>query len=960
MKIKISFIFLLISNLVIAQPTALPEGNIATNRTKTNLNLGWKFHLGEVTEQPESIDFNDSDWENVSVPHTLQLVSYELDSIRETWVQKNYLRDFGWYRKTIKINAKPTEKVFLEFEGVHNATELWVNGKKVGDFAVNGYIPFHFDISNFVKFGADNLIVIKADNRFNETISPDPHRADYVKFGGLYRDLYLVTTNKLHVTFNWEDFDAGVNINTPTVNKNNGTFSIKTTVKNEHNTPKNSRIETMIINADGYVIKKLIQKSTIEANSILTFRQTTSIEDDYHLWSPDSPYLYRVYSVIYENETPVDFVENTFGFRTFSLVKGKGFVLNGEPLFLVGVNRHQNYPNIGDAVPNSFHYNEALQYKNAGINIIRLSHYTQDDSFINACDALGIILYEEVSTWIEWGDNTWFDNLETATRHMIRNHRNHPSIMFWGAGINHRGPVPRMQHVAKEEDPFRFTASASSPWNGVKNEGVTDIYATMDYRRTEFPESAFTMVMEHGSSVNAEVNQFHISRYKANKNNIAAIAWLGADYNHLQPNVVGNIEGIWERDFMTTYSLLSGYRIPKPVYKWYQSELVATPMVHIANETASNNGKVMVFSNCQVVELYHNNKLIFKQFPDNENTKSNLNHPSFTFNFDWKSGTLKAIAYNNGKKISEHLRAKQGKPYRIKLAFNITDQPFYTGGSDLRMVHAYVLDENDEVVTNAKNKINFSVSGAGKLIDNGKIYANPAELYYGVASMYVKGTDNTGTIQISASSKGLKSDKISINTIPFNTNEISKNAQPIYDYPISKIDIGGKKQLVQFDWVEWTGNSDENLIYNLNDYHATLEISSKSKINWLGDSAMLGDLSFMGTDGVYIEKGSLRLKISNLKKGNYSIETFHHSRRTDVKMSNTIEVELTDANGVFKKNADDHIVDYYINDNIGERKPLFIQTPFKSDGTNPIILEFKNLKHEGDMWLNGFILKQRK
>ncbi|WP_157208945.1 glycoside hydrolase family 2 TIM barrel-domain containing protein [Mariniflexile maritimum] len=959
MQKSFSFILLLISSVIFSQSNPLPEGTIVTNRTKTNLNLGWKFHLGDAIGNPESTGFNDTDWEKVAVPHTMQLVSYELDSIRETWVQEKYLRDFGWYRKTININAKPSEKIFIEFEGVHNATELWVNGKKAGSFAVNGYVPFHFDITDFVKLNADNLIVIKADNRYSQTIAPDPHKTDYVKFNGLYRDLYLVTTNKLHVGFNWEAFEAGVNITTPTVNKNNGTVSIKTTVKNENNTPRNCRIETKIINAEGYVIKKLIQNFIVPANTNHTFRQTTTIEDDFHLWSPDTPYLYRVHSVIYDDENPVDFVENTFGFRTFKLEKGKGFVLNGEPLFLIGVNRHQNYPNIGDAVPNSFHYNEALQYKNAGINIIRLSHYTQDESFLNACDALGIIVYAEVSTWIDWGDKTWFDNLETATRHMIRNQRNHPSIVFWGAGINHRGPVPRMQQVAKEEDPFRLTASASSPWNGVKNEGITDIYATMDYRRTEFPESAFTMVMEHGSSTNSEVNQFHISRYKANKNTIAAIAWLGAEYNHLQPSVVATIEGIWERDFMTTYSLLSGYRIPRPVYKWYQSELVAKPMVHIADETASNNGKIRVFSNCQVVELYHDNQLIAKQYPDNEATKAHLNHPSFTFHYTWKTGTLKAIGYTNSEKITEHSRTKQGTPHHIKLEFNINDKPFYAGGSDLRMVHAYVLDEHGEVVTSATNKITFNISGNGKFVDNCKIEANPAVLYDGVATMYIRGTEKVGKITITAASKGLKSGSATINTVAFNTNEIENHVQPIYDYPISKIDIGGEKQRVQFDWLEWTGASDKDLNYKLTDYNAEISVSADNAIQWLGnDTAMLGDLSFMGTDGVYVEKGVLKLKISGLKKGHYTVETFHHSRQG--KMTNAIEVSVNDENGTFTKTADDHIVDYYINDNTGERQPLSIKSTLQSDGSTPILLEFKNLKKEGNMWLNGFILKQVK
>ena len=955
-KLQIIIIVLLLSSHVKAQQ--LPEGFNAGDRTKTNLNIGWKFHLGDVTNSPTAIDFDDSTWQNVSVPHTPQLVSYEMDSIKETWVQEKYLRDISWYRKKVTINANTSDKVFLEFEAVHNATELWVNGELVGNYAVNGYVPFHFDITDYVQLGKENSIAIKADNSYSQVIAPDPHRTDYVKYGGLYRDVYLVTTNKLHVNYNWEDFDAGVHITTPTVNKHNGTVTIKTTVKNENDTAKKTNIVTHIINRDGYVIKKLVSEISIAANTTHTFRQSATIEDDYHLWSPDSPYLYRVNSVIYTNETPVDFVENTFGFRKFSLEKGKGFVLNGEPLFLVGANRHQSYPNIGDAVPNSFHYNEALQYKKAGMNIIRLSHYTQDDAFIKACDELGIFIYEEPSTWIEWGDDNWFSNLEKATRTMIRNHRNHPSIIVWGAGINHRGPVPRMQTVAKEEDPFRLTASASAPWDGPKNEGITDVHATMDYRRTEFPESAFTMVMEHGSSPNSEVNQFHISRYKGNKNNFAAITWLGADYNHLQPDIV---DDQWSRDFMTTYGVLSPYRVPKPVYYWYQSELVEKPIVHIADETASKDGKVRVFSNCQEVALYHNNELIARQLPDNDITKLNLNHPSFTFKHNWKEGTLKAIGYSNGEKVIEFIREKEGKPHHLHVEYNITNQPFYAGGSDIRLVYASILDENNEVVTAAKKEIQFSVSGAGELIDNGKIYANPALAYNGVAAIYVKGTSDFGSITVTAKAAGIKSGKASINTVKFNTNEIANNAAPIYDYPITRVDIGGEKQLVQFEWEEWTGNSDQQLSYSIKETNANIAISSSQKINWLGDgTSMLGDLSFVGTDGVFVEKGEVQMKLTNLNAGKYTLETFHHARKTDIKLTNDIEVTVEDADGKFTRISDDHIVNYYDNSSSGERRPISIKSMIVSDGSNPVTLKFKSENEKGSLWLNGLILKQIK
>ncbi|WP_299665002.1 glycoside hydrolase family 2 TIM barrel-domain containing protein [uncultured Polaribacter sp.] len=955
MQKNIFIVFLMsITFQLASQNSTFKPANVTTDRTKTNINLDWKFHYGDVRGKPYQISFNDKNWKDVSLPHSTKLVSYALDSVQETWVQEKFLRNNSWYRKEILIPKKETNKVFLEFEAVHNATELWVNGKKAGSFEVNGYVPFHFDITDFVEFGKQNIIAIKADNTYRQDIAPDPHRTDYIKFGGIYRDVYLTTTNKMHVTYNWEDYTAGVHITTPTVNDKNGTVSIKTTVKNEYPTAQNARIETFIINENGTALKKLVQAKNIAANSTATFYQTTTIEEDYNQWSPKKPYLYRAYSVIYKEDKPVDRVENTFGFRTFKLVKGKGLILNGKPLFLVGANRHQSYPNIGDAVPNSFHYNEALQFKNAGFNAVRLSHYTQDDAFIKACDELGLIVYEEVSTWIEYGDKAWFEKLNDATRQMIRNHRNHPSIFFWGAGINHRGPVPSMQETAKEEDPFRLTASASSPWNGVKNAGVTDIHATMDYRRTEWPESDFTMVMEHGSSPDSEVNQFHLSRYKSNPNNIAALTWLGADYNHLQPNVV---DWQWKNDLMTTYGVFSPYRIPKPVYYWYQSELLAKPIVHIADETASNSGKIRVFSNCQEIHLYHDNNFIARQKPDNSNNKRYLNHPSFTFNYNWESGKITAVGFSNNEKILEHSRTKQEEPYRIQLNFNITEKPFYAGGSDLRLVHATILDKNGEVITDAKSKVSFSISGNGKILDNGTSDINPATCYNGVASIYIKGTENEGNIKVSATSDGLKSDEITIKTIPFHTNELSKNSKPFFYAPIEKVDIGAKNQLPQFEWNAWLGESNSDLTYSLVDYEGSITISSKNTLEWDGSGAIQGDLSFVAADGVYTENGSIQLKIKNLKKGNYSLETFHHNRLTSQKMINNIEVTKEDANGKVQT-QEAATVGYFNPSSTGERNPLSIKTKITSNGKQNILLEFKNTEEANNMWLNGFILQQ--
>ncbi|BDD02299.1 hypothetical protein PEPS_45790 (plasmid) [Persicobacter psychrovividus] len=916
-----------------------------TERQKINVNADWKFVFGAPEMNYNKVNFNSDEATEVSIPHGLRLTSFRMDSTKDNRYQKNYLRDIGWYQKKMVINAKAHQKVFLEFEAVHNVTDLWVNGQHVGQHSLGGYTPFHFDITDFVNRGTENTITIKADNSFDPSISPDPDASDFVKFAGIYRDVYLVVTDPVHVGFNWEDINAGVHITTPAVNKRSGTVTIKTNVKNEWDKAQKVTVETRVVNAEGIVLKKLSNEKTIPAKSNTSFHQTTGIDRDFHLWSPDSPYLYRAISTIYVENKAVDFVENSFGFRWFELVAGQGLLLNGEPLFLIGVNRHQHFPIIGDAVPNSLQIQEAKMYKEAGMNAVRTSHYTQDDAFIEACDKLGLIVYEEAPTWIDWGDKLWWQKLEMVTRRMIRNHKNHPSILFWGAGINHRGPVPQMQYAVKEEDPFRLTASASSAWNGVKNAGITDIYATMDYRWTSMPDGDFAMSMEHGCHPNSEANQFHISRYKERKNNIGCFAWLGADYNRLGPDNEPN------KEKMSDYAVLTAFRLPKPVYYWYQSELTPAPMVHIGDHRASNNGKVRVFSNAQVVELYQDGQLMATQTADNSEQKNNLNHPSFTFFHDWKAGQLEAVAYKNGVVVARDQRTKAQKPYKIRL--EKTDDVGF-GDGDMQLVHAYIEDKWGNLCSDYTERINFKLTGDGKLIDDPKALTNPAEVFDGIASIYVAATAGDSKFKVEAFRKGLKSGHITVNTKNIDANVIENEYRPVYDYPRIMVDIGGKKQYVQHEFEAWT----ESKSFKLKGFNEAVASLDATKIDWSGGASMLGNLSFMGADAAYATKGKLSLTLSSLPAGTYKLETYHHVRLQKFKLPKIIHCDIQDERGLSQRISDDHGVFYMKHDDAQERKPLFMVNYIVSNGKDPIVLDFYNENIEQSIWLNGLILEQ--
>ena len=921
-----------------------------TNREKTNINIDWQFSKMPKGKQPVAVDYDDSGWKNVCLPHNPDPVALCLDGIDEDWTMKKALRDYNWYRKDMVIECEADEKVYLEFEGVHNATELYVNGEFVGRFDVNGYVPHHFDITSYVKSGEKNTIAVLADNSFNTLIAPDPHQTDYIKFGGIYRDVYLVKTNKLHVGFNWESFDAGVHITTPTVTKTKGVATVKTTVKNDDEKDANCRIETMIVDANGLVVKKAIAEKQVLSNQDYTFRQTMNLVDDFHLWSPDQPYLYRAVSVIYKDDKAVDVVDNTFGFRSIDLVDGQGFLLNGEPFFMLGVNSHQNYPHIGDAVSNSMHYEAALRYKQAGMNTIRLSHYPQDDAFIQACDELGILLYEEPSTWIDWNEGGWMDKLEQSLRIMVRNHRNHPSIVIWGAGINHRGPVAQLNNAAKEEDPFRLTASASSPWNGVKNAGETDIYATMDYRQTDFPEEGFCMVMEHGFSDNGLGNQHHISRYKKRKNNIGAILWVGADYNRFQDQVE-------KVDRLSEYGLQTAYRVPRPSYYWYVSENTEAPYVHIADESVYINEKIHVYSNAAKVALYADDELITVQTPDTDPLRINNDHPSFTFYYPWTDEIITAKALNSNIEVAEHVRYKLGEAYSLKVEIDNPQLPLIAGGSDLKMVRAYVLDKNGEVVYNSDAKVHFEVQGAGQVQYADIDYIDQMKAYEGVATVYLKGTKNAGEIKIKATADGLKSGSLELSSVEFEGDVMA--GRELYDYPRMKVDIQSENQLEQFGWSIADGGGESTFVYKTE--LCTFELSCGKGLKWRqGRYAIIGNLCFMAADGAYTTEDSITMIIKDLPKGKYKIKTYHHSYENAKVYPYNMKVERVDANGIYSFVSDDEAVGVQDAKDIGERNPASVTTYIYSNGVDPVKLTFKTDGKAKETWINGFEFMQVK
>ncbi|MFS4468514.1 glycoside hydrolase family 2 protein [Maribacter sp. 2210JD10-5] len=966
---RLLFVNLFIVSLSIGQQ--LPDGFPDTERTKLSLNQGWKFHLGN----PEAIyyqkNFDDANWKTINVPHTLELTSLTLDGIEDDKTQSVFQRNVGWYRKNIKVSDS-RKKVFLEFEGAHQVTDLWINGKHVGQHSVGGYTPFHFDITEFVKRGETNQITLLLDNRRNEVVPPDPGPFDYVKFSGLYRDVYLVETDPLHVTFNWESLNSGVYITAPTVDPvhKNATINIKTAVKNERSAPTSVDLVTRILDKEGVAVLRLTQSKTIAPGEEFQFNQIGSLEDNVHLWDIDNPYLYRVNSVVLVNGKEVDFVENKIGLRKFQQDPERGFMLNNKPIKLIGFNRHQQYPYLGDAVPNSLHYKDMLQFKEFGFNVMRTAHYPQDDAILDACDELGILVYEEAPTWIAVSQNEeWWNNLEKAARAMVRNHRNHPSVVMWGGGVNHRGYVPRLHDAVKQEDPNRLTASQGARWTGWQASGLTDINANMLYGPFLWDRTEPIFAMEGGRGPKA------LAPYKKDSLMTGLIAWVAHAYYTFHPNH-DKADNLIDK---TRSGAMTIFRYPRPNFEWYKSELVEKPMVYIENEWKDGVEEIDVFSNGKEVELFLNGTSIAKSRPSQDTVYFGLDHPPFHFkNLKYRPGKLVAKAYFKDGTTIESVKQTPQKPYAIQLSLDTEGRTFVADGSDILVAYAKVIDKNGETVSDTDKLISFSVKGDASIIgDDAAINANPMFTEYGVAPALVKAGSTPGTITVYAKAKGLKTGSATVQLIPNDTNIIRSKAQPVYDFNRERVDIGAADQLLQFGWNAWNGEDEKANTYTLKEFpNSKVHIRPKSEdgiIRWLGEMNVIGKYGFAYGDGILgIDDEGIDLIFENLPKGTYKLNTWHHapSSNSDSMDPNReklksvtvhqlpYETALTVSSEALKNNEDVKVI-------VTDGKEMQWEEPgtaellFVSDGKNPVHINFKGDEKKG-IWLNAFELSEAK
>jgi beta-galactosidase len=779
--------------------------------SRTTFDAGWEFTRLETSpprtdsSAPANHDLtqelstlSDKTWEKVTLPHTAFI---EPKDITNSW------QGICYYRKTFTVPAEAKGKrVVLEFGAAMQIADIWVNNQYVLRHA-GGYLGFVVDLTNVANYGGDNTICVKLDNRPDPLIPPGKEldKLDFCYYSGLYRDVWLHVTDKLHITDPLEVekvAGGGVFVTYEGVSSQSATVKIKTDVKLESSgtVSPGCEVHQEITDLTGAPVAQAAPAPfELQSGEEKEIEQAVTVSSP-KLWSPDHPNLYLLKTEIFRGGALVDQATTRIGIRTFSVTRQEGFKINDQPVRLMGTDRHQEYPWIGNAVSANAHYRDIWLIKNTGFNIVRLCHYPQDPSVYEACDELGVLAIDCIPGWQYYSGNPTFqENVFHDIRQMIRRDRNHPSIALWETNLN--------ESRVTADFCKKSVAAAQEEYPGILTSGDEAGANTWDVPYPKISGDVYNIGVEAGAPYFAREygdwnfggNNSTSRRTRADGNEALLLQAWNFAYTHnyiasLAPAMIGDATWVmfdYNRGYnrqIETSGMAEITRLPKPVYYFYQSqrdpaaaspgaEIEAGPMVVIASDWTQQTaaaGKVVVFSNCEEVELLVNGKSMARQPPDHGPDSAydaktiwdggnglHVSHPAFTFaQVAGEAGELKAVGYRQNQAVAQQSVFTPGDPAKLALEPALQHRPLAADGADVIFVHARVMDGQGHLCSEAKNSLTFNVTGPARLISPADVTAEG-----GIGSILLQATDQPGTITVSATGNGLTQGSVDITSV---------------------------------------------------------------------------------------------------------------------------------------------------------------------------------------------------
>ncbi|MBQ4393033.1 MAG: glycoside hydrolase family 2 [Prevotella sp.] len=765
-----------------------------SGRVVYNFNEGWRFCLGDAPGA-EAVGFDDSEWQVVCAPHTVQLVPAEASGGR------NY-QGVCWYRKHFDVPADLSGKLIrLHFEAVMGKQWVYVNGRLVKEH-LGGYLPITIDLSaQGVQAGQKCVIALKADNSDDKSYPPGKKQAqlDFAYHGGMYRDVWLLGLSPLHITDPIERGQVaggGVFVHYDNISESHADVLVDVEVgrdessglRGERQDVRGERLvmEAKVLDADGRVVKTLRKGQTVLGQSRFAFRFPLK---NPRLWSPENPYLYHIELRLYEGKRCIDGGMVRAGIRKAEFRGKHGFWLNGKPYHqLIGGNRHQDFAYVGNALPNSQQWRDALRLKQAGMDIVRAAHYPQDPSFMDACDELGFFVIVPTPGWQYWNKAPeWGEMVHQNTRDIIRRDRNHPCVLMWEPILNEtRYPEDfalKALQITRDEFPWPGCPVAAADLNSAGVKGHYDVlydWADNVGKGTYDDVDKCIFTREWGEYVD--------DWYAHNALNRAARAWgehamlaaalsLADTYGMMfrgQRQFIGGCQ--WHPfDHQRGYhpdayfgGIYDAFRQKKYAYEMFRSQLStlnSQPSIFIAHElTQSSPADVTVFSNCDSVRLTALNGWKSATLPVVHNPEGVPNAPvvfkgfwdfwkareqSYT-NRAWQNVKLVAEGIVGGRVVCTETKMPSRRSTRLRLYADQMGRRLEADGSDFIVVVAEVTDDEGHVRRQARESVTFSVEGEGAIIGDAAIGANPRIVEWGSAPVLVRSTHRAGKIRIIA------------------------------------------------------------------------------------------------------------------------------------------------------------------------------------------------------------------
>jgi len=744
-----------------------------------SFNDNWQFIRQDSSNSENILPGNIANhkWEEVTLPHTA--------FIEPAVVSGNQWTGICWYRKIFKAEKKLRHRqTALLFDGAMHDAIIYLNGVVISRHT-GGYLPFFVDLSNDLRYGDENEILVRLDNRENPQIPPGKplSELDFLYFSGLYRNVSLTVKDRLHITNAMEAdtlLGGGVIAGFRDVSSDSATVIVSALVQNDDKTPRSFTLSNILFDAAGNeAAAATTEMMEIEPGEHRRIAMEIKVLNP-ALWSPQKPFMYLLSTEILSGNNTIDKNETRLGIRTVKITPGEGLLINGEPVPITGTNRHQEYPYIGYALSDNANYRDAYKIREAGFNLVRCSHYPQAPAFLDACDELGILVMNSIPGWQFIGDSLFREASVNDTRKMCRRDRNHPSVVIWESSLNETWMpydfLNTLNLTVKRELPYgnNYTASwmdtvcdlfiparqhAKAPdyWKTYsKNKpifiaeyGDWEYYANnAGFSQTEFkdlaPEARSSRQLR-GAGERALLQQA-FNYQESHNDNLYGPAfgdanWLIFDYNRgYAPDIESS-------------GIMDIFRLPKFAYWFYRSQSEMNPLCFLAtyNSNPSPDNTVRVFSNADTVLLYRNDTLVAKQGPDRNPNTVNLHHPPFTFTTDgYRPGTLRAVGLRNGLEYAVHAVTTSGLPSAIRLSVDLSNKVLRADGSDAVFVYATLVDSLDNPVYSADMLIEFSVRGDADLIGD-----NPAKAEAGIAAILLKAGTNPGKVMISARSGSL-------------------------------------------------------------------------------------------------------------------------------------------------------------------------------------------------------------